>query len=228
MTWEDIILRFNLQVDDSTELSEDESLALLNQVYREVQNNRAWEWLKTSYSGTTSTSVPYIALPSDFKMLSPNFNGIGGYSFSNVGVPRWYTSLFTPENVGNESVVFVGTNYTPYRVIPFSSRRNYRDVSGYCYIDIPNSRLYFTKQPTVAESVEFDYIKRATDLTNETEPLFNDAYHEVLAYWMASKFDPIQLTAKDGTNYMAENMRQYQSILQQMQMEDAYIKLAQS
>lgn len=43
---------------------------------------------------------------------------------------------------------------------------------------------------------------------------------------MAAKFDPIQLTAKDGTNYMTDNQRQYASILEQMQMEDAYIKLS--
>jgi len=224
MTWDDIIQRFHLQVDDSSELSSDEELALLNQVYREVQNNRAWEWLKTTWTGTTSTSVPYIALPSDFKMLSPNFNNLEGYS--NVWVPIGYYSNVFPGNIGNVSVVFIGTDYTPYQVIPFSSRRNYRDASGYCYIDVPNQRLYFTSQPTSAQSVEFDYIKRATDLTLNTEPLFNDAYHEVLAYWMAAKFDPIQLTAKDGTNYMTDNQRQYASILEQMQMEDAYIKLS--
>lgn len=218
MKWEDIILRFNLQVDDSTELSDKESLVLLNQVYREVQNDRAWEWLKTSHSGTTSTSVPYISLPSDFKMLSPNFSGESRW--------EWWLSYWA--NQGNQSVVYVWSDYEIYRVIPYSNRREYREQSNFCYIDVPNQRLYFTKQPTTAESVEFDYIKRASDLTTATEPLFNDAYHEVLAYGMASKFDPIQLTAKDSTNYMADNTRQYLSILQQMQMEDAYIKLAQS
>lgn len=218
MTWDDIILRFNLQVDDSTELSDDESLALLNQVYREIQNDRAWEWLKTSHSATTSTSVPYISLPSDFKMLSPNFSG----------ETRWEWGISFGTNQWNQSVVYVGSDYEVYRVIPYSNRREYREHSNICYIDVPNQRLYFTKQPTTAESVEFDYIKRATDITTATEPLFNDAYHEIIAYGMAAKFDPIQLTAKDSTNYMGENMRQYLSILQQMQMEDAYIKLAQS
>ena len=72
MTAEEIIARFNLQVDDSSELSSTEELALLNQCYREIQNDRSWEWLKTEETATTSISVPYIALPSDFRTLSPN------------------------------------------------------------------------------------------------------------------------------------------------------------
>lgn len=222
MTWEDIIYRFRLQVDDSSELSSDEELALLNQVYKEVQNNRAWEWLKTTYTGTTSASVPYVALPSDFKMLCPNFNNLEGYS--NVWVPIGYYSNVFPGNIGNVSVVFIGSTYTPYQVIPFSSRRNYRDASGYCYIDIANSRLYFTSQPT-ADSLEYDYIKRASDLTLATSPLFNESYHDVLAYWMAAKFDSIQLTSKNES-YQRENEVQYLQLLQSMQMEDAQVKLS--
>ena len=145
MTTEDIINRFNRQVDDSSELSSDEELALLNQVYKEIQLLRSWEWLKKSATGTTSTTLPYIALPSDFRAFSPN---------------REYEYQY-----GNGSVVFVGTNYQPFRVVSWSNRRNYRDLDGYCYLDIPNSRLYFTKQPTEAKAIEYDYLMYAPDLT---------------------------------------------------------------
>ena len=200
----EIIARFNLQVDDSSELSSTEELALLNQCYREIQNDRSWEWLKTEATATTSISVPYIALPSDFRTLSPNMEGAYQY--------------------GNESVVYVGVDYEPFRVINFSNRRDYRDRNGICYIDIPNSRLVFTKQPSSARSVEYDYLMKAPDLITSAEPLFDDAYHEVLAYGMAAKFDAIQLTNKNES-YSRENEAMYLSILEQMQMVDSQIKL---
>ena len=72
LTGTTIIERFQLQIDDSSELSSDESLALANEIYTDIQNDRNWEWLKNTYTGTQSTSDPYVALPSDFKTLSPN------------------------------------------------------------------------------------------------------------------------------------------------------------
>lgn len=224
MTWEEIIYRFRLQVDDGSELSSDEELALLNQCYRELQNDRDWEWLITQYTGTQSVSVPYIDLPADFKKLSANYNWITQW-FGNAWVPIGFNWFYLPINISNTPVVFVGTQYEPYEVVSFSNRRNHRDQSNVCYIDVPNQRLYFTIQPTTAQSVEYDYIKRAAALTTATEPLFNDAYHEILAYAMAAKFDPIQLTAKDWMNYMTDNQRQYFALLEQMAVEDANIKL---
>jgi hypothetical protein len=42
MTGTNIIARFQLQVDDASELSTDESLALLNEVYSDICNYRYW------------------------------------------------------------------------------------------------------------------------------------------------------------------------------------------
>ncbi len=214
MTTSDIIARFQLQVDDNSELSSDEELALANQVYREIANDRAWEWLKTEWTGTMSTSVPYITLPADFKMLSPNYSGDA----------YWWATLGT--NVGNNSIIYVGDDYEVYRVINFANRREYRDYSNVAYIDVPNQRLVFTKQPTEAKSVSFDYIKRPATLTLGTSPLFNEAYHEVIAYWMAAKIDAMILINKNES-YARENQGTYLSLLQQMQQEDAYLKLNQ-
>ena len=201
MDWTAIIERFNLQVDDSSELSDSESLALANEVYREIQNDRNWEWLKKEYTGVQSTSVPYIALPTDLKTLSPNSEGV--------------------------SVVFVWTNFEEYKVIPFSKRREYRDMLGYCYLDIPNSRLVFTKQPTAANAVEFDYVCVAPDLTTTTEPLFKEMFHDTISYWMASKFNPIELTDK-AQSYQRENTITYMEKLSQIRLQDSREKLAMS
>lgn len=72
----------------------------------------------------------------------------------------------------NSSVVFVGTTFSPYLVIPFSQRNNYRNASNVCYIDIPNQRLVFTLQPTSAQAITYDYIKVAADILIGTSPIF--------------------------------------------------------
>lgn len=200
MTGSNIISRFNLQVDDSSELSTDEGIALANQVYFTIAQDRDWEWLKNTATGTTSTSVPYISLPTGFRKVLPNKD--------------------------NRSVVFIGTDYEEYEVIPFSSRRDYRDQSGYCYIDITNNRLVFTKQPTEAKAVEYDYIKNPTAITTSTEPLVtSDQFGNLIAYGMAAEFNPIEQTEK-SISYQRENTTKYESLLNEFRLEDAEIKLS--
>ncbi len=200
MTGEDIISRFELQIDDASELSSEESLALANEVYFDVSNDRDWEWLKSTATGTTSTSVPYIALPSNFKKLMPNKN--------------------------NESVVFVGTDYSEYKVVPFSSRRDYRDQDGFCYLDMVNRRLYFTLQPTSAEAIEYDYLTIPTAITTTTGPVVDTTqFGNMIAYGMAAKFNPIEQTDK-SESYSKENKATYLGILSDLAIEDANVKLS--
>lgn len=200
MTGTEIIDKFNLQIDDASELSDEEALDLANDIYKEIQDDRPWEWLKTPFSGSTSTTVPYIPLPDDFKMVSPNKY--------------------------NESVVFVGSDFQEYKIVPFSERRDYRDQDGICYINIPNSRLYFTKQPTSVKTVEFDYIKVAEELLADTEPLYRGV-DKIIMFGMAARFPSIEQADK-GTSYSPENTRKYRDLLNDLAVEDANIKLAHS
>lgn len=195
----DIIAKYNLQVDDQSELSSTEELDLAQDVYEEVCNDRDWEWLKATATGTTSTTVAYIALPSDFKKMSMNKDNI--------------------------SVVFVGSDFQEYIVIPFSSRRDHRDQDGFCYLDMVNNRLYFTLQPTSAKAVEYDYIKVPTALTLSTSPVFRSGYHNVIAFGMAARFNNIEQTDK-SISYQRENQALYRSMISDMAVEDANIKLA--
>lgn len=199
MVTSDIIEKFNLQVDDASELSTSEALDLANDVYGDVQDDRDWEWLKATATGSTSTTVPYIALPVDFKYVAPNKY--------------------------NKSVVFVGTDFQEYMVVSFADRRDYRDQDGFCYVDIPNSRLYFTRQPTAVKAVEYDYIKVAADLTLASTPLFRAGYHPIIAYGMAARFNNIEVTDK-ANSYQRENMKMYADALTTMATEDAKIKLS--
>ncbi len=129
-------------------------------------------------------------------------------------------------NKDGRSVVFVGTDFSEYTVVPFSSRRDYRNQNGFCYIDLGTSRLYFTLQPTSAKAVEYDYIKRPAALTLSTAPLVTtDKFGTMLAYGMAAKFNPIEQSEK-ATSYQRENKAEYLKMLSDHAMEDANIKLS--
>ena len=200
MTTSEILAKFQLQVDDSSELSSSEELDLANDVYGDICDDRDWEWLKSTKTGTLSISLPYVSLPTNFKKIIPNEY--------------------------NKSYVLVGTSYRPYEVIPFSSRREHRDQDGYCYIDIPNSRLVFTKQPTSTDSYEFDYIIIAPDLdTISSNPLFRAGFHPIIAYGMAARFNNLEQTDKTNS-YQKENQKLFNDTLTSMAIEDANIKLS--
>ena len=67
LTPADVITKFELQVSDITELSSQEELDLLQNVYEDVCVDRQWEVLKTSISGALTldptTGLYYLTLP---------------------------------------------------------------------------------------------------------------------------------------------------------------------
>lgn len=201
MIGSDILNKFNLYVDDASELSDSEAYDLANDVYNEIADDRPWEWLRAKFSGVTSITVPYIALPTDFKGIMSNFRDI--------------------------PCVFkvTGTVYQPYQIIPYDKRYEYINRDGYAYIDPVNSQLVFTYQPTAATSIEYDYTKVHTALAAGTSPLFRGSYHKIISYGMAAKFGMIEQTDK-GNSYANENAQQYERILSNMAVEDANAKLS--
>lgn len=197
MTAQEIITLFELQVDDGTELSSTEELQLLNRLYQKVCADRPWEFTKKTYTGTQSTSVPYITLPSDFSYLTQNHN---------------YTEQ---SQYAGRPVIFVGTNFDPYKVVSWSDRRQYRNDSNVAYIDVVNSRLYFTIQPTTANAVEYDYHAVMPDLTLTQEPAFPDRFHPMLAFGMAAEDFVIQLSDK-AKSYAGENQAKFDGYMQDL------------
>lgn len=202
MTGTEIITGFELQVDDLTELSTVEELSLANKVYHKIAMDRDWEILKKQHTDTQSTTVPYIALPSDFAYLTQNANHTN----------RSY--------YGERPVVFVGTNYQPYEVVSWSDRTSVRTDSNKCYIDIANSRLYFTVQPTVANAVYFDYMSVPADIEAGTSPVFPARFHKIFQHGMAVEDFVLQLSDK-AKSYAPENKAMYESYLDDMAMWNA-------
>lgn len=188
MTKTETITKFTLYLDDMSELSTAEAGDLYDKKYREINSSRVWEGTKAEGTGTTSTTVPYITLASDFLFLTQNAN----HTDSSYEAER--------------PVVFRGANYSPYQVISWSDRRQYRDNEGYAYIDFANSRLYFTKQPTVAEAVEYDYHAQQTALTSGQSPWFPEEFHDMIYHMMTGDDFVIQQSDK-AKSYRDENLK---------------------
>lgn len=157
----------------------------MNDAYYDVTDDRNWSWARATFTGTTSTSVDYVALPSDFSLILPNLNSSVGYGYNNLGVPhgsssRYSQRIYTP--YAGVSTVIVGSTRSIYTVIDISQRNNYYNMDGFVYIDIPNSRLVFTKQPTTAQSITYDYKIIPTAITANTSPLFPARFHKLLVF----------------------------------------------
>jgi hypothetical protein len=153
--------------------------------------------------------VPYITLPTDFSHLIENDQATD----NTVGI----------DNNAVPKVIYVGSSYTPYQVVNWSDRRKYLNQSGYAYLDMVNLRLYFTVQPTSADSYEFDYIKTPDTLTTGSTPAFPSRFHDILYHGMAVD-DDIILRFPKAQSYAPENQSKYASYLSDMTMWNANLQ----
>lgn len=203
LTGQDIINKFHLYVGDQSELSTQDELDLANKIYDEVMNDRPWEILKTSASGTISSAngVSYITLPEDFRFFIENNQKTDNSE--------------TIYNNASPKVVFVGPNYTPYQIVNWSDRRQVRNAGNYCYPDLANNRIVFTTQPTET-SYEFDYIKNWDVLTLATSPIFTADCHDMIYQGMAVDSVIINLFPR-ANSYAVENQKAFDSSLKKLQ-----------
>lgn len=206
----EIITKFETYVDDTTELSSTQELALLQKIYNRVWNDRPWEFAKKSATGTLSTTLPYVALPSDFANLVENNQA----TENNVSV----------DNNAAPIVIYIGSSYAPYQVVNWSDRRRYLNQGGYAYIDIVNSRLCFTLQPTTADSYEFDYKAMADTLIASSTPAFPARFHDMLYHGMAVD-DDIILRYPKAQSYAAENNAMFKSYMADMAHWNASLRM---
>lgn len=185
MTKAQIITKAQLYLDDMSELSTAEFGDLFDKMYNKINTSRPWEGTKKEFTGTTD-SHEYISLPSDFLHLTENHN----HTDSS------YASDFP--------VVFLDSTYTPIKVVSWSDRRQYRNSGAHAYIDIVNSRLYFTKATGSGKAVEFDYFSQMPVLAMDESPWFPAEFHDAIYHYMVSDDFMIQQSDK-AKSYAAEN-----------------------
>jgi hypothetical protein len=199
----ELITIFETQVNDVTELSTSEELSLMNRVYQRVCNSRPWEFLKTPLTGTMSGSGVdgyYITQPADF-----------GYFYENN---EWTDNTISNGATSAPIVIYVGASKSPYKVINYSDRYKYLGSTGYAYLDLANSKIYFTGTP-VSTTYYMDYIKVPATLVGASTPVIPTRFQDILVFGMATENDIIQLSPK-AKSYAPENLSLYEQYLDDM------------
>jgi len=185
-----IIDKLELYAGDSTDLSSTDELDLIQKKYNQVLEEHDWEFLKKTATGTLSTSLQYVTAPADFRSFAKNYQSY-------------------------KKVIYIGSNYDAYEIVPFDNRREFRDQKGYAYYDALNARIYFTRQPDTADTYEFDYLHIPTALTTSTSPIFPVRYWDALYHSALMDNDIIQLSDKARREYK-ENEAAYRTIIDKM------------
>lgn len=202
-----IIAKFELKVDDTTELSSVEELALLNRIYQFICDDRPWEILKKEGSGTMLTTTT-ITKPADFAHFVENMN---------------YTdnSISTEENSKPTGILINGVKWL--KIINFSDRRQYANQDGYAYLDLTQDKIVTTYPQPSGATYSFDYKRVPDDLTLGTSPVFPDRFHDIFVFAMAVDDMATQLFDK-ARSYAQENQGQMNSYLQRMAMWNANLQ----
>lgn len=184
MTKEETITKFELYMDDMSELSTTESEELYDKVYARVNSDRPWEGTKAEYSGTGA-----VTLPSDFLFLTANYN---------------YTD---DSEYGGKPVVFVDGDPVP--VVNWSDRNRY--TSGVCYLNMRDGTLDF-KDDVTGKTVTFDYHASMPVLTTTQSPWFPSTYHDVLYHGMCADAFLI-MQADKAKSYAQDHLTWYSRYL---------------
>lgn len=195
MLTSEIIQKFELYVDDTTELSSAEELDLANKIYHKICDDRPWEFLKKEATGSIVANA--ITLPTDFSHILNNYQ----YTQNN-------TEIDTNQR---PAVVFV--NGTPYLIINWSDREKYQSATGICYIDYAANQIKFPS--SVSGTYSFDYKFVPADLTLTTSPVFPERFQHAIYHGMAVDDMIIQIFEK-ARSYAQENQSMYDSIKNRM------------
>jgi hypothetical protein len=195
LTGQNIIDKFEVYLDDTSELSAEDELDLADDICRQIYNDRPWEFLKKPYAGTTD-GTNAIALPTDFGYL--------------LETEEFTDNSRVVEMNASPKTILVGGN--KYQVVNFSDRRQYANRGSFCYVDLLNKQIVFTVTPASGLAVDYDYIHVPAKLTLETSPAFPAEYHSMVYHGMAVDDYIIQQFDK-AKSYLPENQAKYQAKL---------------
>lgn len=193
MTKQQIIDKFFLYLDDMSELSTSEASDLFDKQYRKINSDRPWEGTKKEFTGTVSGES--VALPDDFLYLTENNN---------------YTDFV---EYAGRPVVFVGTTPRPFQVVSFSDRRQYRNKTNVCWVDVGAGELRFSS-PTNGP-IEYDYHSSMPVLGNNDSPWFPAEFHDIIYHAMCID-DFIINQSEKAKSYQEEHTVQYNDYLQRL------------
>jgi hypothetical protein len=164
--------------------------------YDRVNAMRSWNFLrKEDETHTIATGTTTYALPSDFLYLTDEdaiklINSEGGY--------------------------------TQLKIVPFRERREWRGNKNVVYIDVANSNIIFPVDSLADFSgltMNITYQYQPTQLTTSTSPVFQRAYHLILAYYAAKHFWYNDQVEKERA-WTREMEAEYQMLVKEMNFWD--------
>jgi hypothetical protein len=199
MNGQEIIDNFRLLTDEQDDLSDVEALAIAQEVIDKILNDRPWSFLVKTVTGTLDTTNTEYAMPTDFRMLTENYE-------DGVNMPK--------------RVMFVGEAYEPYEWIDMAQRRLVRDTGGHVYIDFRQSIFVLTAVEATSRAYEFDYIYNPDAITVSTEPVIPTHFHKAIPKLMATLWANIDQTDK-SFSYALENNAEFLDYLNEMAVQDA-------
>lgn len=202
LTGQQIIDRFELYTDDTTDLSSDEELILANDKVRLVYMEQPWEFLRRKKTG---------AVESDGKItLPPNFDE--------------FMENFSDDPASGEAITkVVYISKAPYLIVPMG-QRNANNYSNVCWLDPADGKINFAQSPGAGALYEFDYKTSPDDITAQTSPVLPAEYHPMIVFAMLIDEEIIKKSEKARSS-MTENATQYQRYLRNLKFRDARFKL---
>lgn len=204
LTGQEIIQKFEMYTDDTTDLSSDEEISLANDKLRVIYMEQPWEFLRRGKTGAIEGDGK-ISVPTDFDEFVENFS-----DDPNVSEPL-------------QKVVYIGSSKQPYFVIPMG-QRNALQGSNVCWYDPSTSKITFAQSPGAGASYEYDYKTSPDDITVNSSPKLPAEYHPMIVFAMLIDEEIIKKSEKARSN-MDINQIQYQRYMKNLKLRDARFKL---
>lgn len=210
MTGTEIIQKFELYTDDTTELSTAEELALANDKAKIIYQEMPWEFLRKAFSGVTNADGT-ITAPADFVHFMHNY------------------SEDPTQSLPDQAVVYIN-GYTPYFVVPMGARNNYNSQNGIfgdrniCWFNPSTQKIEFPVSPGGGVQAGFDYQRLPADFVAGTSPAapmgMDSQFGMAIVHLMCIDDDIIQKSEKARSN-VSENNGLYQKILTNLKHNNA-------
>ena len=143
-------------------------------------------------------------------------------SLSVTAGQTYATSRALPADFYLPLTIYVGTQ--PHYPVPFEKQHEYRDVSGYYWIDLANDVFSLTGTQGSANTLYFYYQKETDDISVSTSPVWPSRFHTIIPLEMARQYWQIDQGEKNRA-WTAEFEADYIHWKRLMQDWDARLKL---
>ena len=198
MTGEELRVEMQALVADAT-IGAGQELRWINHAYDFLVATEPWNFArKEDESQVIATNTLAYSLPTDFLFPSDS-------------------KFFIIDAQGNVR--------STVRLVPMKKRRQYNNSSSHAYIDVRTSELKFTAedmQEYNGMTISFPYQHQPDQLTESTSPIFNRAFHKLLAFEAAKLFWYNEQQEKSRSfnremqaeyNFMRRGMKRWDNLL---------------